>query len=65
MEKLVAKARKIPGLTFFKFDKETGLLTEVVGNKVIVDSKCLYIQALNKTNAVRKFSKLGYIINNK
>lgn len=75
--KLIGQQRKIPGLTIFELNTETGEVKEIqfakqdvsitslssaesesiTRSRVNANEKCMYIQALNKKNAVKKFKK--------
>lgn len=71
--RLIGSQRRIPGLILFEYDLTTGDLQRAsmkkevqlnidgtIGKKSHVDSKdlCLYIQALNEENAMRKVRQL-------
>lgn len=70
---MVGSVRRIPGLILFEYDLTTGALSRAsmkkeielnidgrIGAKSRVDSRdlCLYIQALNEENAMRKVRQL-------
>ena len=71
--RLIGSQKRIPGLTLFEYDLTTGELRHAsmkkeiqlemdgaTGAKARVDAKalCLYIQALNEENAMRKVHKM-------
>lgn len=71
--RLIGSQKRIPGLILFEYDLTTGELQRAsmkkeiqfnmdgtVGAKSRVDSKdlCLYIQALNEENAMKKVQKM-------
>ena len=71
--KLLGSERRIPGLILFEYDLTTGELQRAslkkevelnmdgtVGSKSRVDARdmCLYIQAINEQNAMRKVKQL-------
>ncbi|MBQ1792650.1 MAG: hypothetical protein II008_20945 [Oscillospiraceae bacterium] len=71
--RLIGSQRRIPGLILFEYDLTTGELQRAsmkkevqlnidgtIGKNSHVDSKdlCLYIQALNEENAMRKVRKM-------
>lgn len=72
---LVGEERRIKGHTLFCFNEVTkeikvapmnqecmlGLDGSVIyKNNVTVEKDCVYIQALNKKNAIKKLNKMGY-----
>lgn len=76
-QKFLGSMRAIPGLTLFQMDMSTGKITEAQYDEMIIDAKgakhrklkfdgkCMYVQALNLSNAKRKFTKRAkQIINN-
>ena len=71
--RLIGSQKRIPGLILFEYDLTTGQLQRAsmkkeiqlnldgtTGSKSRVDSRdmCLYIQAINEQNAMRKVQKL-------
>jgi hypothetical protein len=64
--KLIGSQRAIPGLTLWQFNTSTKLLTKAKfkqtnfnldGSKrhqVVIEDSCIYFQALNRKNALRK-----------
>lgn len=60
--KLVARARRVPGLSMFSLDTTTGEI-ENLGQPRRIDMKkgCIYRQALNKKNFIRKLVKEGIL----
>lgn len=71
--KLIGKSRRIPGHTLFSYNKITGEVKEakyineaiMEGNrlvekrKLLMEKDCIYGQALNKKNYIKKLSKCG------
>lgn len=72
---LVGEERRVKGHTLFCFNEVTkkikvapmnqecmlGLDGSVIyKNKVTVEKDCIYIQALNQKNAIKKLNKMGY-----
>lgn len=71
--RLIGSVKRIPGLILFEYDLTTGVLRRAtmkkevelnidgrIGAKARVDSRdfCLYIQALNEENAMRKVRQM-------
>ena len=68
---LLNSERKIKGLRLYEYDKKTGLIvsaeyqqneTFVIGqdaeSKVHIKPGCIYVQAMNKENALKKVRKI-------
>lgn len=61
--KHVGTLRKIKGLSIFSYNTETGELKQVAvthgpsGASIICEKNCIYIQALNINNALKKLAK--------
>lgn len=77
-EKFLGKLKVIPGLTLFSFNIKTGEIkvaemnTEVAidykthepkyTKKIVIEPHCVYRQALNKKNFIKKLVREGIII---
>jgi hypothetical protein len=61
--KHIGRILKKPGCTIFCYNPETGEISEVHGNKIVTEKGCIYMQALNKKNFVRKLVRRGLIVN--
>lgn len=67
--KKMQSVRRIPGLTLFKINYVTGEVTEClipgqpVPQRIIIEKDCIYMQALNKKTAIKKYKKMiaGFI----
>jgi len=75
--KLVGQRRKVPGHTLFEYNYKTKEIRKaMIKHEVIFDAKsgkpihknkaevhedCLYVQALNKDNAIKKLKRIGAI----
>lgn len=57
--KHVGRQKKKPGMTLFKYNKETGEITTapMTDNFVILEENCYYRQALNKENFIKRLKK--------
>ena len=63
MSKFLGRQRRVPGLSMFSLDTSTGEITNLGQDVKRIDVKpgCLYRQALNRKNFVRKLIKEGVI----
>ena len=63
MSKFLGKQRRVPGLSMFSLDTSTGEITNLGQDVKRIDVKtgCVYRQALNRKNFVRKLIKEGVI----
>ncbi len=74
--KLIGKARKVPGHTLFSFNKKSKEIKvaemnssvsigfnnkPVYCNKILIEKDCIYVQALNKKNAIKILKRDGII----
>ena len=61
--KHVGQQTKRPGHTLFKYNKETGEIRQapVLNGAVITEPNCIYRQALNKKNFVKRLRREGVI----
>lgn len=59
----VARIRRKPGLSIFCINTRTGKITNLGSPKRIdVDKDCIYRQALNEKNFIRKLKNQGIIV---
>lgn len=59
----VARIRRKPGLSIFCINTRTGKITNLGSPKRIdVDKDCIYRQALNEKNVIRKLKNQGIIV---
>lgn len=63
MEELkhIARIRKRPGQSIFSLNIQTGEIKIVEGKKIIIEPNCIYRQALNRKNFIRKLFKEGIL----
>ena len=75
--KLIGQARKVPGLTMFSFNLKTGeikiapiqhskdvdfkTLEPVTKDRLVVEPNCIYRQALNQKNFIKRLIREGII----
>ena len=61
--KHIGQQKKTPGHTLFKYNKETGEIRQapVLNGSVITEPNCIYRQALNKQNFIKKLKREGVI----
>lgn len=75
--KLIGQARKVPGLTMFSFNYKTGeikiapiqhskevdfkTLSPVTKDRLVVEPNCIYRQALNQKNFIKRLIREGII----
>lgn len=59
--KQVGQQRKRPGLTVFSYNKVTGEVVRYNGSNIVMNPDCIYRQALNKRNFVKRLKKDGVI----
>lgn len=57
----VGQQKKRPGHTLFKYNKETGEICQapVVNGSVITEPNCIYRQALNEKNFIKRLKREG------
>ena len=76
--KLIGKARKVPGHTLFSFNIKTGEIkpapmehsnaidfkthAPVYKDRIVIEPDCLYRQALNKKNFIKRLVREGIIV---
>lgn len=74
---LLGHQKKIAGLTLFSFNTRTGEIKvapvkrevfidlkthqPIKKEKIVVEPNCLYRQALNKANFIKKLKKMGFV----
>lgn len=63
-QKLLGKTTRIPGLSLFSINVKTGEIVDLGQNqkKVIIDQDCIYRQALNKKNFIKKLFREGILV---
>lgn len=61
--KHIGRQNKKAGHTLFKYNKETGEISEspVLNGSVITEPNCIYRQALNKKNFIKRLKREGVI----
>lgn len=61
--KLVGQQKERKGLTLFMYNKTTGEICQapVINHSVIMEKDCIYRQALNEENFIKKLKKEGWI----
>ena len=60
--KHVGQQVKTPGHTLFEYNKETGEIKDMKTNRiVIIETNCIYRQALNKKNFIKRLKREGII----
>lgn len=61
--KHIGRQTKTPGHTLFMYNKETGEISEapVLNDAVITKPNCIYRQALNKKNFIKRLKREGII----
>lgn len=62
--KHICQQKKTPGHILFMYNKETGEIQEapVIMGSVITEPNCIYRQALNKKNFIKKLKREGIIV---
>ena len=76
--KLIARERKVPGHTMFSFNLRTGEIKQapierskdidfrtrepIYKERIVVEPDCLYRQALNKKNFIKRLIREGIIV---
>lgn len=60
--KHIGRQKKTPGHTLFEYNKETGDIKAIETNgTVIIEPNCIYRQALNKKNFIKRLKREGVI----
>lgn len=73
----IGSTRRIPGLTMFSFNTETKEIkvapikrdviydyrtrTALYKQSIVIEKNCIYLQALNKKNFIKKLKRYGYV----
>lgn len=73
----IGSTRRIPGLTMFSFNTETKEIkvapikrdvifdyrtrTPLYNQSIVIEKNCIYLQALNKKNFIKKLKRYGYV----